>query len=35
MKKPYTKPVLLNRGVIAAITANGNGGLFSPGVDPN
>lgn len=33
MKKLYSKPVLLNRGLITAMTANGNGGLFSPGTD--
>jgi len=30
MKKPYVKPVLLNRGLIASITANGDT-PFSPG----
>lgn len=32
MKKPYVKPVLLNRGPIAAMTANG-GNPLSPGAD--
>jgi hypothetical protein len=31
MKKPYAKPVLISRGLIAAITANAGG--FSPAPD--
>ena len=35
MKKIYVKPVLLNRGNVAAITAATNGvGPFSPGTAP-
>ena len=34
MKKAYVKPTLVRRALLAAIAANGNGFVTSPGADP-